>query len=280
MRPSEANRDAVHFESSSASVCCGGSIGSPTTDRAVKDLLISLGANASRMSPWNYASDPLKPYMGDLPHHADDGRLRILTIGQLAERKGILPAVEQVTRWAENHPNIRIQWNLVGSGPLENDVRAIRAPQNLEIVLHGHCDPDAIRDQYRDNHVLLFPTLADEWGLVVDEALFSGLPVIGSCHSQAVTTLIRNGINGKIYDPTQSDSLAAAFNWWSRGDVPYDDLRQQARDSVANRTPAASAEQLVRAIQSACVSRGKALKTSPTETNMLETSLSGQEVAK
>jgi glycosyltransferase involved in cell wall biosynthesis len=231
------------------------------------------------MSPWDYAADPLKPYLGELIHNSEGDHLKVLTVGQLAERKGIVPAAQQIAAWAETQPDILIQWNIVGSGPLENKVRKFRVPKNLEIILHGHCDPDAIRNQYRDNHVLLFPTLADEWGLVVDEALFSGLPVIGSCYSQAVMTLIRDGINGRIYDPTRSDSLAAAFHWWTSEGVSHDDRRREARKSVRNRTPSASAEQLIRAIESACTMRGQKFTRSHAETNICEPLLSGKEIA-
>ena len=49
--------------------------------------------------------------------------------------------------------------------------------------------------------VLVFPTLADEWGLVVNEALAAGVPVLGSLYSQAVEELVRDGENGWTFRP-------------------------------------------------------------------------------
>ena len=51
------------------------------------------------------------------------------------------------------------------------------------------------------------PTFSDTWGLVVNEALATGLPVIGSLHSQAVTKKINDGENRWVYDPTNPSEL-------------------------------------------------------------------------
>jgi glycosyltransferase involved in cell wall biosynthesis len=104
---------------------------------------------------------------------------------------------------------------------------------------------------------------------VTYEALFSGLPVIGSLHSQSVTTLVDDGVNGMIYDPENPTSLSDALNRYlalSR------DERQQippaSRESVATRTPSASAEQLVQAIGYAIATRqGSAASTTIAPTN-------------
>ena len=42
--------------------------------------------------------------------------------------------------------------------------------------------------------IFVLPTLADEWGLVVNEAMASGLPVLGSVYSQAAHELCGDGI--------------------------------------------------------------------------------------
>jgi hypothetical protein len=215
-------------------------------------LLQSLGADPDRMSPWDYAADPAKPYHGELLRKDDHDGIELLTVGQLSERKGMLPATQQLCDWARNHPGVRVRWHVLGSGPLEQAMRAEPRPSNLDLVLHGHCDSQTIAEHYRDSDLMLFPTLGDEWGLVVDEALFSGLPVIGSCHSQAATTLIRSGVNGQIYDPEQPQSLSAALDRYLRLTAAERwQMALAARQSVACRTPQASAEQLLRAIASA-----------------------------
>lgn len=243
--------------------------------------LLGLNANPQRMSPWDYAADPSKPYSGpidaatselnhDRTRSNEKSSVRVLTVGQLSQRKGVLPAAAQLGQWACRNPSISVDWHLLGSGPQEGELRSVEHADNVTIHLHGHCDPDQIRDAYRQNDVLLFPTLTDEWGLVVDESLHSGLPVIGSVHSQAATTLIEPGVNGFLFNPDQEDhtcpdSLSAALDQWFWGTASLEGaldrrpraveghlrMRQAARESACHRTPQRSADQLVEAIENA-----------------------------
>jgi glycosyltransferase involved in cell wall biosynthesis len=219
-----------------------------------RHLLLALGADEAAMSPWNYAADPSKPYRGPLTRgHANDRRhLSLLTVGVLSERKGVIQAVRQLSSWAAQNPERTIDWNLVGAGPLESHLRQYDRPSNLRLHFHGFCEPEAIRDHYRDNDVLLFPTLADEWGLVVDESLCSGLPVIGSCHAQAVTTLVRDGENGMTYNPEVEESLSSGIDrLMAMPDHALHAMPTAARESVSERTPANSADQFATAVTSA-----------------------------
>jgi hypothetical protein len=221
-------------------------------------MLVSLGADPERMSLWSYAADPAKLYRGQLTqkHHHDS--IRLLTVGQLNDRKGVLPALHQVCQWANKHPTTTMEWHVLGVGPLEQAMRDHPLPPNLELALHGHCDPLTIQQHYRDSDALIFPTLSDEWGLVVDEALFSGLPVIGSCHSQAVETLLEDGVNGMIYDPETPDSLPDALDRFMQ--LPQEQFSRMpiaARSAVASRTPSASATQLIQAIDCAIEHRNQ-----------------------
>lgn len=212
-------------------------------------LLESLGADPNAMSPWNYASDPRKPFHGAIQSSGGHDAWQVLTVGQLSERKGIMPAIEQLSRWATENPDIRLHWNLVGGGPLESEIQSFDRPDNLTMTLHGHCEPEQIAHHYRDNDWLLFPTMADEWGLVVDEALISGLPVIGSCHSQAVTTLLADEGAGFVYDPEDPADLASVLNRAMRIDAPeWQRIAGRAREVGSARSPQASAQQFVDAI--------------------------------
>jgi glycosyltransferase involved in cell wall biosynthesis len=131
-------------------------------------------------------------------------------------------------------------------------------PPNLQIRLLGHCEPAQLQELYRDIPVALFPTLGDEWGLVVDEALGSGQLVLGSVHSQAVETLVRDGENGWQFDPERPETLAAALDRLAGASAEeIDAMRARARESVAARTPVESAEQFIAAVAAALESRAQ-----------------------
>ncbi len=220
--------------------------------------LLSLGADPLMMSPWDYAADRRKTYDGPLPD-IEGGRdlHRILTVGQLTERKGIVQAAAALQHFASEHPDRKMQWNVVGNGPQREVLQSTEFAPNLKLNLIGHCDPEQLRVHYRDNDLLLFPTLGDEWGLVVDEAFASGLPVLGSIHSQAVETLITDNHNGYKFDPDNPMSFSMALNrWWTTNTVERAAMRSNARKTVVSRTAVRAASQLVDAIAVAMRQRG------------------------
>lgn len=213
--------------------------------------LLAMGASDGRMMPWNYAADPAKAYRGPIAN-GHRSPLRLLTVGQLIPRKGILEAARGLDAWARLHPEQSIEWALAGTGPLENALRQFVLSPNLRIDLLGHRDPVQLQELYRDYSVNFFPTLGDEWGLVVDEALASGQLVLGSVYSQAVETLIESGCNGWQFDPQSPETLYRALDQLVALESEQQaSMRQIARHSIAERTHVQSAEQFVKAVERA-----------------------------
>ncbi len=213
--------------------------------------LLSQGANRQRMLPWNYAADPRKPYRGPL-QPVGPGPLRLLSVSQFIPRKGLDRAAEALCQWTRARPGTRLEWMIAGTGPQMDWFRQLQLPDNLTLKLLGHCEPEQLQQLYAENSVNLFPTLGDEWGLVVDEALHSGQLVIGSIHSQAVETLVQSGSNGWSYDPDQPASLHAALDQLlSLSESDWERMRSEARRSVAQRTHVESGRQFVAAVSRA-----------------------------
>lgn len=132
---------------------------------------------------------------------------RLICVGQLIERKGVLPMLASLSEYCRQRPGQPVEITFVGSGPLLSAVRNYQAPSNLRIDIEGHVDPSQMPDLLRQHGILVFPTLADEWGLVVNEAMHTGMPVLGSEFAQACTTLIQEGANGWIYSPDRGQTL-------------------------------------------------------------------------
>ena len=111
--------------------------------------------------------------------------------------------------------------------------------------------PDDLAVEMIRSGALIAPTLADEWMLVVNEALQAGLPVIGSIYAQAVTALIEDSRNGWKYEPSSESSLFNALDsYFSASSEQIAAMRWTARESVADRTPQWAAAGAVEAIRS------------------------------
>lgn len=89
-----------------------------------------------------------------------------------------------------------------GSGSLEDQVREAAAGLSglVDAEFHGFAAQGELPQLYQSASIFLFPTLADVWGVVVNEACAAGLPVIVSPHAGVIEELVRDGENGFVCD--------------------------------------------------------------------------------
>jgi glycosyltransferase involved in cell wall biosynthesis len=176
---------------------------------------------------------------------ANGGR-RLLVVGQLIERKGVVPLVEGLVRWGRRHPGERVSVRLVGEGPLADRVAAVPLPGNVALELAGSLPYERMAEAYRAADVLVFPTLADVWGLVVNEAMAAGVPVLGSVYAQAVEELVRDGVSGWHFTPDRPEMVDQALERVLATDsVELARMGAQARQAVAYLTPEYIADILI-----------------------------------
>ena len=122
---------------------------------------------------------------------------RFLYIGRIVDIKNLKFLVEILN----DMPKFTL--TIIGVGEQEKFLQSI---SNKNIVFKGAVENKFIGDEFGKNDVFILPSLIEPWGLVVEEALYFGLPVLISdrCGS---SELIKNGINGFIFDPTDKNSL-------------------------------------------------------------------------
>ena len=170
-----------------------------------------LGVRPDRIVAIPYATDT--EFLAATPRAVPKGPARaLLTVGQLIERKGVLPLVAGLVRWCERHPADRIEFTLIGDGPLRESISNASRPANLTVTTRGAVAYAELPDHYRSADLMILPTLSDTWGLVVNEAMAMGLPVLGSIRSQAVTELIEDGVTGWWFDPASPTDMDRALD--------------------------------------------------------------------
>jgi glycosyltransferase involved in cell wall biosynthesis len=136
----------------------------------------------------------------------------LIYTGQLIERKGILPFIDCLFTWASRNPVRFIDLYIAGSGPLTEVIQAIPSLENVHIHLLGNVSYQDLPAVYAKGHIFVFPTYSDEWGVVVNEAMAAGLPVLGSKYSQAVDELVQEGVHGWKFHPDDPHEMMMAFN--------------------------------------------------------------------
>jgi glycosyltransferase involved in cell wall biosynthesis len=174
----------------------------------------------------------------------------LLYVGQLNERKGIVPFAESLSAWAASRPERHVEFSIIGAGPLRERIAMIETPTNLKLELLGERSFQEIAAAYAASGILAFPTLADEWGMVVNEALAAGLPVLGSEYSQAAAELCDEGETGWLFRPdSPGDAQRALDRAFDTSVERLNEMRAAARARVAPITPERSAERMIEAIE-------------------------------
>lgn len=180
---------------------------------------------------------------------AADAEHRLLVVGSLSQRKGVDLLLAGLQRAAERVPARPIELVVVGDGPERERLQGIELPAQVQVSWHGFASYDALPALYARSGILVFPTLGDEWGLVVNEALAAGLPVLGSRYSQAVEELVVDGSNGWTFVPDSAEQVADAVMRVLATPVErLAAMRAHARRSVAELTPDAVADRFAEAL--------------------------------
>lgn len=147
-------------------------------------------------------------------HPAPDGvpfaERHFTIIARFVPKKNLFRAVEAYDLYRRLAGDAARPLHLCGSGPLEADLRAEVARRGLEgrIVFRGFLQEKGIAETLGSTLCLLLPSLEEQFGLVVNEALAMGVPTILSDQCGARDVLIRSGLNGHIVEPDNPEGLA------------------------------------------------------------------------
>jgi phosphatidylinositol alpha 1,6-mannosyltransferase len=135
-------------------------------------------------------------------------RFTFVYVGRLAAEKNAETIVEAYAKAIKVLPPDSTRLVVAGAGPREAAVRAA-APEGVIFLgyLDRHRDLPAL---YASSNAFLFASLTETLGLVVLEAMASGLPVIAS-PAGGVADHLRDGVNGIAYPPRDADAMAAAM---------------------------------------------------------------------
>ena len=110
-----------------------------------------------------------------------------LYVGRLSEEKNL----ELLIKVFNELPNLKL--NIIGFGPLEQD---LCSKSSMNTIFWGAINNKDLSVIYQSNDVFILPSIYEPWGLVIEEALNNGLPVIVSNRVGCVEELIneKNGI--------------------------------------------------------------------------------------
>lgn len=131
----------------------------------------------------------------------------LLYVGRLSPEKGLSVLLKAMSKCCL--VGIDPLLVLVGSGPLEDTLRREAADLGVRVDFAGFHQKRILVNYYAAADVFVLPSVSEAWGLVVNEAMEFGLPVIISDRVGCANELIRDGENGYISPLGDVDALAA-----------------------------------------------------------------------
>lgn len=151
-------------------------------------------------------------------------KFRILFVGGIGQRKGIKYLLDAVKKLDSSNIILKIAGPVIGSG------RAFRSYSGYYNYL-GTLGTDQVIKAMHESDCLVLPSLFEGFGLVIPEAMATGMPVIAST-SSAAPEIIREGIDGFLAEPADTDGLAAKLEWLLKNRKKAVKMGENARERV------------------------------------------------
>ncbi|MHB1283726.1 MAG: glycosyltransferase family 4 protein [Metallibacterium scheffleri] len=138
---------------------------------------------------------------------------------------------------------------LVGDGADEAKLRQRCIEHGLRhVVFAGFKQKPEVPRYYAASDVFVFPTLGDPYGLVVDEAMACGLPVISTSAAGEIRDRIEEGMNGYIVPPEDSAALAGRMLTLAQDGAMRERMGKISAEKMKGHTPEKWAEDFERII--------------------------------
>lgn len=175
-----------------------------TTCQFFVDRLIDMGCPRDRIGMY-YLSVDCERLIYKMRRPVPGDPVRLATIGRLVEKKGYSTTLMALGNLKRKRPDLVFSYDIIGSGPLEAELRRLVIGQNLstEVTFHGAKPKEAALEILEKAMIFLLPSVTaldgdvEAMPVTLKEAMAMGLPVLSTYHS-GIPELITNGVEGYL----------------------------------------------------------------------------------
>ncbi len=220
--------------------------------RRSKDYLLRFGVDEFKIAyrcqaaalPHSYdPEDVLEAYQSAAVNSKSE--FRFLYVGRLSTEKGLNDLLEAFRQIREKRSDVRL--DLVGAGPLRGELIKRVAELNLmdSVTFLGPMGMDAIAELFKPSAALVLPSHSEPWGLVVNEALSYGCPVVVSNVCGCVPDLVIDGVTGYSFPVGDVDALSKAMLLTAEMSTDRVAVAKRCLEVIADFTPQRAAAQIL-----------------------------------
>jgi len=187
-----------------------------------KNYLVSLGFPGSRISLGygvvdnrHFAHDKTPRCLSLTPElNGHLSRSQFLCCSRFVEGKNLIVLIDAYRRYRDITGNTAWHLTIAGDGPLYGEIARRIAELGLTEHVHlvGRVSYEELPALYASAGAFVLPSLAEAWGLAVNEAMAAGLPLLVSKGVGCHLDLVQEGVNGHVFDPQNTGQLATLLN--------------------------------------------------------------------
>jgi len=181
-----------------------------------------------------------------------------LTCCRFVPKKNLFRLLDAYASYRAHVPS---PWGLVicGGGELEAELKGRAGDLGLDDVRWpGFVQYDQLPFYYGLSSAFILPSTTEQWGLVVNEAMASGLPVLVSEKAGCRYDLVEEGRNGYLFDPFDVHDMADAMRRISAmSDEERGAIGRRSEEIIADWDPQRFARGLWQAVQAARSAPGR-----------------------
>lgn len=165
------------------------------------------------------------PAPGGTPH----ARRHFTAVARFLPKKNLAMLIDAYRAYCRQAGEAPRDLVLCGAGPEEDALR--RRAEGLDgVKFAGFLQADGVARVLATTLSLVLPSVEEQWGLVVNEALAMGVPVLVAHNVGARDSLVRTAINGHVFEPDNPEGLARLMARLAADEAEWCRLCQGAAD--------------------------------------------------
>lgn len=153
-------------------------------------------------------------------------------VGRFVDKKNLFTLIEGFAAYSHAAGDCGRRLQLIGSGSLEAALRDRAAALGVvdRVIFTGFLDAAEVSARLAEALALVLVSTEEQWGLVVNEALAVGLPVLVSTAVGSRDALVRNLINGFVVEPGSVDGIAEALRQLAASEQHWTRMSQASHE--------------------------------------------------
>ena len=176
-----------------------------------------------------------------------------LASSRFIEKKNLPRLLSAFAAYKESAPAGSWPLVLLGDGPLraqlEDQIRQLNLTRH--VTLPGFKQYQDLPVYYGLARAFIHASTSEQWGLVVNEAMAAGLPVLVSAQCGCAADLVVDGRNGFVFNPCNVDEMAAMLKRVTTDECDLRAMGAASREIIANWSPAKFANGMRQAVECA-----------------------------